>query len=159
MARKIKQIQPPQGCSRAFFRAPIWLYRLGLGGLLGKRFLLLNHSGRKTGLPRQAVLEVVQHRPQTNTFTVTAAFGTKTQWYQNVLANPLASVQVGWKKWPVRAVQLPPEEGGEVFADFCSRYPGEAKFAPLIGYEVDGSDEDYRKMGEMMIFIRFEPIG
>jgi hypothetical protein len=42
MAKKVKQIQPPKGLSRLFYRAPIWLYRLKLGWLLGHRFLLLN---------------------------------------------------------------------------------------------------------------------
>ena len=60
MAKQVKKLEPPQGCSRLLFRAPVWLYRLGLGGLFGKRMLLLNHTGRKSGLPRQAVLEVVQ---------------------------------------------------------------------------------------------------
>ena len=49
---------------RALVRAPIWLYRLGLGGLLGRRFLLLTYTGRKSGRPRQVVLEVVgRHEP------------------------------------------------------------------------------------------------
>lgn len=34
--------QPPTApVPRALFRAPIWIYRLGLGGLLGHRFVLL----------------------------------------------------------------------------------------------------------------------
>jgi deazaflavin-dependent oxidoreductase (nitroreductase family) len=159
MAKQVKQLQPPQGCSRVFFRTPIWFYRLGLGGVLGKRFLLLNHTGRKSGLPRQAVLEVVQHEPESNAYVVAVGFGPKSQWYQNILANPEVTVQVGWKKWTARATQLSPEEGGEVFVDFTKRYPGEAKFAPLLGFDVDGSEEDYRQMGEMMIFVRLEPIG
>jgi deazaflavin-dependent oxidoreductase (nitroreductase family) len=157
MAKQIKQLQPPQGCSRVFFRTPIWFFRLGLGGLLGKRFLLLNHTGRKSGLPRQAVLEVVQYVPEDNSYVVAVGFGPKSQWYQNILVNPEVSVQVGWKKWPARAIQLSREEGGVVFADFCKRYPGEAKFASVLGFEVDGSEEDYRQMGEMMIFIKLIP--
>ena len=47
--------KPVTGLKRIMFRAPIFLYRIGLGGLLGKRFLLLNHIGRKT------VMEVVNH--------------------------------------------------------------------------------------------------
>lgn len=46
---------PRTRMQRALFRAPILLDRLGLGGLLGHRFLLLTHTGR----PRQVVLEVV----------------------------------------------------------------------------------------------------
>jgi deazaflavin-dependent oxidoreductase (nitroreductase family) len=158
MAKQIKKLEPPQGCSRVFFRAPIWLYRLGLGGLFGKRFVLLNHIGRKSGLPRQAVLEVVQYQPETNTYVVCVGFGKKSQWYQNLMANPEVSIQVGWRKWPVTAEQLSPQDGAEVFVDFCRRYPGEAKFAAMLGYQVDGSEGDYRQMGEMMTFIAFRPM-
>lgn len=50
---------PRTRMQRALFRAPILLDRLGLGGLLGHRFLLLTHTGRTSGRPRQVVLEVV----------------------------------------------------------------------------------------------------
>ena len=52
----MKLARPPRTrLRRALFRAPIWLYRLGLGGLLGGRFLLLTHTGRTSGRPRQVV--------------------------------------------------------------------------------------------------------
>jgi deazaflavin-dependent oxidoreductase (nitroreductase family) len=158
MAKQVKQLQPPQGCSRVFFRAPIWFYRLGLGVLFGKRMLLLQHTGRKTGLTRQAVLEVVQLLPETNSYIVVAGFGPQSQWYQNILANPQADVQVGWKKWKVVAEQLSPQAGAAAFVDFCKRNPGEAKLAGLLGFEVDGSEEDYRQMGEMMNFVCLIPV-
>jgi hypothetical protein len=44
--------------NRFMMRAPIALYRVGLGGLLGKRFLLLEHTGRKSGLTRRTALEI-----------------------------------------------------------------------------------------------------
>ena len=157
MAKKVKDLSPPKGCNRLFFRTPIWFYRLGLGWMFGERFLLLNHIGRKTGLPRQAVLEVVQHDKETDTFVVCVGFGKKSSWYQNLLKTPEVSIQVGRRKLDVLAEQLSPQEGGEAFADFCKRYPGEAKFAGLLGYEADGSDEDYRATGEMLTFMALRP--
>jgi hypothetical protein len=47
---------PPTGVSRLAFKMPIYLYRLNLGWLLGHRFLLLVHRGRKCGLLRETVL-------------------------------------------------------------------------------------------------------
>ncbi len=44
---------PPGKVLRLGLRLPIWLYRARLGRLLGERFLLLTHIGRKSGLPRQ----------------------------------------------------------------------------------------------------------
>ncbi|MEN8242961.1 MAG: nitroreductase family deazaflavin-dependent oxidoreductase [Chloroflexota bacterium] len=157
MAKQVKQLQPPKGCSRILFRTPIWFYRLGLGWLFGRRMLLLIHTGRISGQSRQAVLEVVQHQADKNTYIVAVGFGQKSQWYQNLLVNPWAKVQVGLKKWDVVAEQLSPQVGAEAFRDFCKNNPGEARLAGLLGYEVDGSEEDFRKMGEMMIFIGLQP--
>lgn len=157
MAKQVAERRPPTGAARWFFRAPIWMYRLGLGGLLGKKFILLNHTGRKSGLPRQAVLEVVIFDRETDTVFINAGFGAKTQWYQNLLAQPEASIQLGWKKMDVHARQLSPEEGGELFLKFVKTVPFGERYPKALGYEVDGTDDDYRAMGEMMIFLALEP--
>ena len=67
----------PTGASRLAFRLPIYLYRLDLGRLLGHRFLLLVHRGRKSGLLRETVLEVLLHDPATNESVVLSAWGEK----------------------------------------------------------------------------------
>jgi hypothetical protein len=58
-----------------FFRAPVCLYRCRLGWLLGKRCLLLTHTGRRTGLRRQTVLEVVDYRKEGPEVVVVNGFG------------------------------------------------------------------------------------
>ena len=40
-------------------RLPSYIYHLRLGGLLGHRFLLLTHRGRRSGLARRTPLEVL----------------------------------------------------------------------------------------------------
>ena len=67
--------KPPTGFSRLFMRAPIWLYRLRLGWLLGGRCLLLEHRGRSSGKRRAAVIEVVDHDRETSRYCVAAAYG------------------------------------------------------------------------------------
>ena len=118
----------------------------------GARLMLLRSSSWTFSL-----VEVIQHEPETNAYVIVVNYGPKSQWYQNIQANPEVSVQVGWKKWPARAEQLSSQEGGEVWANFCKRHPFEAKLIPFLGFEVDGSEEDYRQMGEMLIFIRLIP--
>lgn len=157
MAKQVKELSPPTGFSRFLFRLPIYLYKIGMGWILGGRFLLLNHIGRKSGEVRQAVLEVVAHDKESNRYVVAVGFGPQSQWYKNLMAHPDVSIQVGGKKLEVTAAQLPPEEAGEIMVDFARRYPFEAKFAGVLGYAVDGSEEDFREMGEMMILIEFTP--
>ncbi len=60
--------EPPKGIKRLFFRFPIVLYKIGLGPLLGERFLKLTHTGRKSGLERETVLEVVKHNREAGVY-------------------------------------------------------------------------------------------
>lgn len=157
MPEKIRELKPPRGLARLFFRAPILLYRMGLGWILDNRMLLLNHVGRKTGLPRQAVLEVAHHDKESDTYIVNAGFGDQSDWYQNVLQNPEVSIRVGRRALPVRAERLPVEAGGGVMLDFSREHPFEARFARLLSYNVDGTDEGWRALGEKMLFVALRP--
>ncbi len=71
MSTKLSDTRPPHGLMRWLLRAPVWLYRLRLGGLLGDRFLMLTHIGRNSGQPHQSVLEVVGHDEATDAYVFT----------------------------------------------------------------------------------------
>lgn len=150
---------PPKGIARWFMRMPITLYKIGLGGLMGGRFLLLNHVGRKSGLPRQVVLEVVKHVPATGAFTVASGFGATSDWYRNLQAAPDVTIQVGRKRMAVTAHFLTQGEGGEVMMDYARRYPKAAlALSKTLGYAVgNGTPEDYRRVGEGIPFVEFRP--
>ena len=99
---------PPRGWKAKLWRAPIWLYRWNLGFLLGNRFMLLNHTGRKSGLPRQAVIEIIGRTE--NIYYAASGFGEKAQWYRNIIATPEVTIQIGRKEFAARAERLPHEE-------------------------------------------------
>ncbi len=80
--------------TRWFVRAPIGLYRIGLGFIFGSRLLMLEHTGRRTGARRFVVLEVVD-RPAPDEYVVASGFGTRAQWYQNVQADPRVRISTG----------------------------------------------------------------
>ena len=52
MPTKFIDVRPPHGLTRLLMRFPIWLFCMHLGWMVGERFLLLTHTGRKSGLPR-----------------------------------------------------------------------------------------------------------
>ena len=79
-------------------RAPVWLYWMRLGFLLGNRMLMLVHRGRSSGLRRYAVLEVVDRPPPTSTSSCGSGFGEAAQWYRNLLADPHVRISVGWRR-------------------------------------------------------------
>src|SRR5689334_4279123 len=96
--------------NRWLVRAPIWLYRVRLGFLLGSRVLLLEHTGRNSGATRRAVLEVIAH-PAPGTYIVASGFGERAQWYRNVLADSRVRIAVSWQgPSPATARPLTPAE-------------------------------------------------
>jgi deazaflavin-dependent oxidoreductase (nitroreductase family) len=138
---------------------PIRLYRLGLGWLFGRRLLLLNHIGRVSGKPRQVVLEVVAHNPADGSCVVASGWGPTAAWYRNILHTPNVTIQVGTRTMPMKAVPLSRDEGAGIFADYASRHRMAAKYLlpRLMGFSVDGSEADFRAVGERMPFVRFVP--
>jgi deazaflavin-dependent oxidoreductase (nitroreductase family) len=151
---KVKNPRPPRGLSRLAFRLPIWLYRWGLGWILGQRFLMLTHTGRKSGLLRQTVLEVVKPDPENQTYYVASGFGEKSDWYRNVMANPDATIQVGRRRHPAQAERLSEEDAEEVLMDYAHRHPATLhELARFMGYRIDDTEEDYRALGRVLPII------
>ncbi|MCS6871757.1 MAG: nitroreductase/quinone reductase family protein [Anaerolineae bacterium] len=65
-----------------------WLWRLGLGVLIGQFNLLLTTIGKQSGLPRRASVPYFFVNGK-----IYALATPDEQWYQNALANPLATLQ------------------------------------------------------------------
>ncbi len=103
MSKSIIDTQPG-GTLRFGLRLPIWLYRARLGWLLGNRFLMLTHTGRKSGLQRQTVIEVVQHDKETDTYYVVSGWAEKSDWYRNIRKTPTVIVRVGGRKFRANAI-------------------------------------------------------
>jgi len=88
--KKMMDFYPKAKWAKFFIKSPILLWRLGLGPITGKIFLLITTWGRKSGLPRRTMIEY--HK--TNGIKYAAcAFGEKADWYQNLRANPQVTIQ------------------------------------------------------------------
>jgi deazaflavin-dependent oxidoreductase (nitroreductase family) len=153
----VKNVQPPTGLTRFLFRIPIHVYRLRLGWLFGSRLLLLNHIGRVSGKPRQTILEVAER--DGDSYVVASGWGLTAAWYRNILHTPDVTIQVGRRTIPVTAVPLDKEEGAKVFVRYGSRHRTAAKYMlpRVLGFSVDGSDADFRAVGQHLPFVRFVP--
>lgn len=156
-----QKTQPPRGFKRLLWRAPIWFYRLGLGGLLGGKFLLLNHTGRKSGQPRQAVLEIDDYDSVTNTYLVASGFGRKADWYRNILKTPEVSIQVGRKRMKAVAEPLSADASGEAMVQYARKNPKAARnLTKLLGHELSGTEEEYRMIAQAHIpFVKLRVSG
>ncbi|GAB2669561.1 hypothetical protein GCM10027271_32000 [Saccharopolyspora gloriosae] len=119
--------------NRVLMRAPIALYRARLGFLLGSRLLMLEHLGRKSGVTRRVVLEVIGH-PAPDVYLVASGFGTRAQWYRNVQAHPRVRVSVArHHRAPATARRLPAPDADAAITDYARRHPRAwAKFKTVL---------------------------
>jgi deazaflavin-dependent oxidoreductase (nitroreductase family) len=100
---------------------PIYLYRLKLGFLLGHRFVMIEHVGRKSGKTRQTVLEVVWiHERQVY---VAAAWGVASDWYQNIVQHPRVTVRIASQKYEANAVVVDVPTAHSILAGYAERHP------------------------------------
>jgi deazaflavin-dependent oxidoreductase (nitroreductase family) len=113
----------PRGILRLGLRLPIFMYRLGLGGIFGKRFLLLEHTGRKSGRKYQTVIEVVRYDKSTGAYYVASGWGELADWYLNLKTNPGAMIMVGRQMLCVQSQFLTEEESAWELIDYAKRYP------------------------------------
>lgn len=143
----------------ALFRAPVWLYRLRLGWLLGHRALLLTHRGRKSGRRYQTVLEVVRYDPATRESVVVSGWGKRADWYQNIRATPAIEVQTGRSRYVPSYRELTPEESYQVVGEYVRRRP--RLLRPIVrwlGFSIDGTEGARRAHAGQLLMIGFRPV-
>ena len=111
---------------RFFFRAPLGLYRVGLGGLLGSRFLQLEHVGRTSGELRRTVLEVLETGDD-GAPVIASGFGEGSQWFKNVSADPDVWVTRGRTRTAASADRLDHAAALDVFERYRVDHARSAK--------------------------------
>ena len=152
----------PKGLLRLFLRAPAYLYRWGCERLLGNRFLLLIHVGRRTGARHQTVLEVMEYRKEGPEFVVMSGFGRNADWLLNIQAKSDPEVIVGSQRFTAAYRLLGEEEAMKVVRN----YERQNRFmAPvvsyvlsrLLGWQYSGSEADLRRLVAQLPLTGFRP--
>ncbi|MBU9764962.1 nitroreductase family deazaflavin-dependent oxidoreductase [Mycobacterium sp. TNTM28] len=143
--------------NRHLVRAPIWLYRIRAGALLGSRVMMLEHIGRTSGARRYVVLEVVS-RPDPDTIVIASGFGTKAQWFRNITANPHVRVWLGSRP-PVDAVAqvLDQPAADQVLAEYRAQHPKTWDQFKLVLEETLGRPITDTDSPLPMVAIRLQP--
>jgi len=81
----------------------VLLWRLGFGPIIGRRYLILTTTGRKTGHARSTALDYHTWKRQ---IYVVSVWGEQAQWYRNLLANPFVTIQTKHGTEYVRARRI-----------------------------------------------------
>ena len=148
----------PSGLLKWGYRLPILLYRARLGWLLGHRFLLLTHQGRKTGTAHQTVLEVVSFDPARRESVVLSAYGERADWYQNILAHPALELRSGTRRYVPQQRLLDADERLVALRIYERRYRRAFRAVMgFLGYPYDGTEAGLRALAESVVMVAFRP--
>ncbi|MDJ0790586.1 MAG: nitroreductase family deazaflavin-dependent oxidoreductase [Acidimicrobiia bacterium] len=149
----------PTGLKKWFMHAPAYLYRAGLGFVFGKRFLMVEHTGRTSGKRYETVLEVAGRNEDRNEWISTAGRGPTSDWYRNLEENGADAVWIGRTRYPEPSVRfLEPEESAAVFARYEASYPRTAeKLLSVMGVSYDGTNEGRVAMMRLIPMVAFRP--
>jgi deazaflavin-dependent oxidoreductase (nitroreductase family) len=143
-------------------RSPARLYEARLGWLLGHRFLLLVHRGRRTHVAHRTVLEVVAWRPAQREAVVVSGLGPAAQWYRNILAGGAIEILIDRDRFVPSVRRLETEEAVRTIADYerRNRVIGRvvrAGFSALGDFPFDGSEAARRKLVGELPLVAFRP--
>jgi deazaflavin-dependent oxidoreductase (nitroreductase family) len=145
-------IQPPRGLLLLGFRLPVWFYRLGLGLMMGKRFIYFEHIGRKSGLLRRTVVEIVRYDPIADIYFIVSGYGEKADWYKNIIKAPKVKAQVGGRRFNAIAERLSQERALAEFQDYHRRNPNALKYlgSMLLGLQITGTEEELLILSQIL---------
>ncbi|GIK42910.1 MAG: nitroreductase [Chloroflexota bacterium] len=153
------KLSSPRGLVRLLLRLPIWLYRARLGWLLGHRFLLLTHVGRKTGLLHRTVLEVVHFDKATDVYMVASGWGEKSDWLRNIEKTPTVFVNVGGRRFEAMARRLSVAEAQQALLDYARHHP--ATFRTLAwlmtSQRLQAAEEDCFLLAQSVPLVALQP--
>jgi deazaflavin-dependent oxidoreductase (nitroreductase family) len=143
---------------RWLLRTPVHLYHWHCGRLLGHRFLLLQHIGRRTGQRHETVLEVMEYREPGPELIVMSGFGPNANWLRNLEAAERAAVTIGVQHFVAVYRRLSVDEAMRVVETYERRNRLAAPIVRfvlgrLLGWKYRGTDTDRRRLAMQLPLI------
>lgn len=144
----------PTGWTRRVLRLPVYLYQARLGFLLGRRFVMIEHRGRRSGCHYRTVVEVAGRR--NGEVICASGTGPRSDWYRNLRAHGLLALWVGSKKCWASVRFLEAREAAGVMADYEHAHPKTAaRLYRIMGVSYDGTVEGRVEMMEKVPMVAF----
>jgi len=159
LGRLIPIDRKPSGWRRWLLRLPLALDSLHLNGLLGDRFIVVVHRGRRSGRRHRTALEVVRADPATGELVVASGWGPQADWYLNLRASPAVEVHHGRRGF--RPIQrfLDENDAAREMRAYVMEHPAAARVLGswMTGAAFDGSSEAIARLVRRVPFVAFRP--
>jgi deazaflavin-dependent oxidoreductase (nitroreductase family) len=140
-----------------FMKMPLILYRLGLGWMLGKRFMQLTHVGRRSGKVYRSVLAVLRYDRDTHEILVVSPWS-ESNWYRNIQASPALEVETGSVRYAPVQRSLSPDEIAALFIEFRSQRPVFSRMVARIpGWKIDSTYDEFLALAHTLHGVAFRP--
>jgi deazaflavin-dependent oxidoreductase (nitroreductase family) len=140
-----------------FMKMPLILYRLELGRMFGKRFMLITHVGRRSGKVYQSVLAVLRFDDRTHEIMVVSPWS-GSNWYRNIQETPAVEVETNGIRYAPTQRSLSPEEIAKLFGDFRQERPIFSRMVARIpGWNIDSSYEEFLALARTLHGVSFLP--
>jgi deazaflavin-dependent oxidoreductase (nitroreductase family) len=148
----------PGRLALAVFRMPLRAYRHDAGWLLGHTFLLLVHTGRKTGQPHSMVAMVLRYNRGTHEAVICSGWGPDADWVRNLRAGPAVRVQLGQESYTPEHRFLSEDESFEVVVQFRREHPWRLRLiSALLGWGDLRDDDTAREFTRTHPFVALQP--
>lgn len=152
----------PGPVMRRMLRAPTLLFRARLGWLLGGRFLMITHLGRRSGRRYRTVVEVVGHIRGADEYVVMAGFGHSSDWLRNLQAGGGRDVAVGARRFVPAVRMLDADEACAVLAGYERRNRLIAPvvrrvLSALVGWRYAGTEADRVRLVSELPLVALRP--
>jgi deazaflavin-dependent oxidoreductase (nitroreductase family) len=152
-----KEIEKAPSFLIPIFKLPLFLYRLHLGWLLGKRFMQITHVGRRSGKVYRTVLAVVRFDEDTQQIYAVSAWK-GSDWYYNLQAAPALQVETGFVHYVPAQRTLSPEEITTTFIEFRKKHPLFSRMICRIpGWKWDSSYDEFLELARTLHGVAFLP--
>ncbi len=98
------------------------------GPFANTSLLLLNTIGAKSGQPRTLPLAYTMDGDRFIIIASKAGAPTNPDWYYNLLANPIVTIEIGHERFQARAVVAEGQERERLYAQMAERLPQFAEY-------------------------------
>ncbi len=140
-----------------FMKMPLILYGMGLGRLLGRRFMLITHVGRRSGKVYRSVLAVLRFDEQTHEILAVSPW-TTSNWYRNIQATPALEIETAGIRYAPSQRSLSPEEIAAGFIEFRRQHPIFSRMVARIpGWKIDSTYAELLELARTLRGVAFAP--